>query len=103
MKTLIHTFRCTDICIYSFENNIIKGLFFKEKPSVGDVIMTHTSRDSNFLNMFCVAEILENRDSKVQKECDYDKSNAYFELKVENVTGDSRFEDVDNRIAFVLK
>lgn len=47
MKELIHVSYNADICMYSFKNNILTGSFFKEKPEVGDIFMSHTLRSGS--------------------------------------------------------
>jgi hypothetical protein len=96
MKTLIHVQRDTSICIYNLNNENITGSFFKEKPEVGDVVMSWTEKDVNFLKMFHVKEIVENRDGRISSKSKFNPEKAFFRLRVEDVTHDERFKEVDN-------
>lgn len=81
MKTLIHKRTDVNICIFSWESNIVKGFFFKEKPEVGDLLMSYERCETNFLYLYKVVKILGNRDSKAVQG--FDNKNTYFELEVE--------------------
>ena len=98
MKRLIHVQRDTSICIYNLNSKNITGSFFKEKPEVGDVVMSWTARESNFLRMFHVKEVRKNRDAKMNPMCRYNPTNAFFSLSVEEVTEDKDFSEIDNSI-----
>lgn len=87
-----------DICIYEHSSKKLKGSFFKEKPEVGDLIMSHNKRENNFLRAFEVVGIIENRNAIIQDDCKYDPTSAYFVLDIKDVTGDDRFAEIDNSI-----
>lgn len=103
MKTLIHNQKDSSICIYDFGQDRLRGAFFKEKPDVGDIIMSHAKRDINFLYIFEVTEIIKKMDSKICSESSYDPVGALFELGIKNVTYDKRFGEVDNSLDVLKK
>lgn len=96
MKTIIHKIQNTEICIYENDGKILRGGFFKDKPEVGDVIMSHVKKDVNWLQMFEVKEILENSDHKINPDCNYNPTKAYFKLRIEDVTENEAFSEIDN-------
>ena len=98
MKVLIHEQKDTSICIYEIDENMIIGSFFKNKPTVGDIIMSHVRRETNFLYIYEVLEIIENKDANICSSCNYDPVNAYFKLLIRNVTSDAKYVDFDNSI-----
>jgi hypothetical protein len=98
MKTLVHKQQSTDICIQSFTEKKVIGTFFKDKPSKGDLIMSHVRRGGGFLWVYEVLSVIKNRDARISSSCPKDNSNAYFELEVVNVTEDNRFEEFDNSV-----
>lgn len=98
MKVLIHKKEGFRICIFERSSKTIKGCFFDEKPETGDVVMSHTARESNYLFMFRIDSIVENRDAKVDCANAVNPSIAYFELSVSNVTDDPVYSEVDNSL-----
>jgi hypothetical protein len=91
-KILKHRFRNADICIYKHTDNEIVDSFFKEKPEIGDLIMSHNKRERGNVLLY---EIVSNRDSLISADSNYNPALAYFELEVKNVTNDDRFSEVD--------
>jgi len=75
MKTLERKFTDSSICIYSFKNGVLTGVFFKEKPEINDVIIFDCRK-------YKVIEIIENIDAKVQSNCSHNPKMAYFKMKV---------------------
>jgi fructose-specific phosphotransferase system component IIB len=75
MKLIKHDYKNTDICIYSNNNNIIRGSFFNNKPVVGTTIKYIT-------NYYKVVEIISNIDAKISKNCKKNPEKALFELRV---------------------
>lgn len=98
MKTLIHRQNDTNICIYDMKDNYLRGSFFKEKPKQGDVILSWCRHDTNFLYVYEVKSIISNNDALISKDCKKNPEMANFELEIENVTNDERFEEFDNSI-----
>jgi hypothetical protein len=98
MKQLVHNMRDSAICIYEYDSKKLRGSFFKEKPETGDVIMSHNKREANFLRMFEVTEIIENRNANISSDCSFDPTNAYFILGINEVAKEGAFAEVDNSI-----
>jgi len=98
MKELIHNQKDSSICIYEHDAELLKGSFFKLKPEVGDIIMSHNKREPNFLRMFEVLNIVENKDSNISDKSVFNPKNAYFILSIKEVLKQGKFADIDNCI-----
>jgi len=79
MKLITYDYRNTDICIHSNENNIIKGSFFKDKPSIGTIINIRNG-------YYKVVNIISNIDARVSKNCSKNPEKAFFELEATAAT-----------------
>lgn len=84
MKTLVHKQTDVSINIFRWENDIVEASFFKDKPEVNDLLMSNTKGQANFLYLYKIVEILENRDTRVDN-ANFNPNKAFFKLKVEMV------------------
>ena len=79
MKTIERDQQNTDVNILSINNEILIGTFFKEKPAVDDIIYDPINK----INV-TVKKIIENRNAKIQSNCNKNPKNAWFKLKIIN-------------------
>jgi hypothetical protein len=98
-NVLVHVGRNADICIYENDGQLLKGSFFKKKPTIGSLFMSWTIRNKgNNLHLFEVVNIVENRDAKVNSTTNYDPKMAYFVLDIKNVSGDTKYKHIDTSV-----
>jgi len=98
MKELIHAQNQGGISFLNvgvFTGKVIKGVFFEDKPVVADLFMSHAFRTTNHMKIFEVVDIVTNRNAKIHSDCKRNPKNAYFELKVKDVSDDERYADID--------
>lgn len=94
-----------DIFILDWNSDDIVSIevFSNPKPEVGDVLMSSLKADTNFLYLFRIDEILENRDAKVSRDSvvdgkpekeyqikrdpsiEFDCKDAFFKLQVQMI------------------
>jgi hypothetical protein len=87
MKTIIHKSSKQEITISSFTEDRLVGCFFgKEKPEAGDRIMSQWKNVKGTMKVFEVEAIVENRDAKISSYCTRNPENAFFKLKIRNIT-----------------
>lgn len=91
MNVFVHKKTKFDINIFDWtDDNELRCEFFKDKSACSDLLMSHTRGDVNFLYLFRITEILENRDSNTLSP--FDGIGAYFRLKVEMLNDPKTFK-----------
>lgn len=98
MNLIKHMQSNADVCIYEHTEELLIGSFFKTKPKAGSIIVSFTKRTSNSYYLYEVVEVLKMRDAKISSTSKYNPVDAYFELKVRNITNEASARNIDNSI-----
>ncbi len=93
MKEFKHTQYNTDICLLELNENQMSATFFKGKPSIGDIFMTHTKRETNYYHVYLIEGIQENRNAKTFNKENLKGGYAIFsgQMKSSNKNADKAF------------